>query len=183
MSSASSTTHVRVAHTADLEVETLREVRALLHDVFGSDLDEFDWDHALGGMHALVYEAGRLVAHGAVVRRHLLHRDRTYRTGYVESVAVRADRRRLGYGAAVMEPLERIIRAAYELGALGATDLGARLYLARGWRRWQGETWALTPSGRVRTAEEDRNIYVLEVSAALDVTADLTCDWREGELW
>lgn len=174
---------VRVAHTADLDADTLQEIQALLEDVFGPDLDEFDWDHSLGGMHALVYEADRLVAHGSVVQRQLIHRDRAHRTGYVEAVAVRADRRRLGHGAAVMEALERIIRAAYELGALGASDLGAPLYLARGWRQWQGRTWALTPSGRARTAEEDRYVYVMEVSVALDVTGDLTCDWRQGDVW
>ena len=82
-----------------------------------------------------------------------------------------------------MEPLERIIRDAYELGALGATELGARLYLARGWKRWQGKTWALTPEGIVRTPEEDRDIYVMEVATPLDLAGDLVCDWRAGEVW
>ena len=39
------------------------------------------------------------------------------------------------------------MRAAYDLGALGATDEGAALYVAHGWRRWQGETWALDAVG------------------------------------
>ena len=41
-------------------------------------------------------------------------------------------------------------------------------YLARGWLPWQGETFALTPDGRVRTPEDDDSLYVLEVSAPLD---------------
>jgi aminoglycoside 2'-N-acetyltransferase I len=183
LSKVSSRGEVRVAHTADLDAGALRAIRALLDEVFGTDLDEFDWDHALGGMHALVYERERLVAHGSVVQRQLLHRGRAHRAGYVEAVAVRPDRRRLGYGGAVMEPLERIIRAAYDLGALGATDEGAALYVPRGWRQWRGKTWALTPSGLLRTEPEDSYVYVMEVSFALDLSADLACDWRAGDVW
>lgn len=174
---------VRVAHTADLGADTLREVRALLDEAYGAVLDEFDWDHALGGMHALVYEAGRLVGHGAVVQRQLLHGGRARRTGYVEAVAVATGWRRRGYGGTVMEPLERIIRDAYELGALGATELGARLYLARGWKKWQGTTWALSPEGIVRTPGEDGDIYVMEVATPLDLAGELVCDWRAGDAW
>jgi aminoglycoside 2'-N-acetyltransferase I len=172
-----------VVHTADLDAETLRAARALLADVFGPELTEQDWDHALGGMHALVFEAGQLVGHGSVIQRQLVHRGRALRTGYVEGVAVRADRQGRGYGAAVMEPLERIIRGAYELGALGASEAGAGFYAARGWRPWRGRTWALTPSGVVRTEQEDDDVYVMEVSGALDFDGDLTCDWREGDVW
>jgi aminoglycoside 2'-N-acetyltransferase I len=174
---------VRVAHTSELGAGVLHEARALLDGVFGGDLDEFDWDHALGGMHALVYEGARLVGHGSVVQRQLQHRGRAHRAGYVEGIGVAADRRRLGYGAMVMEALERVIGAAYDLGALAATAEGAALYRARGWRKWRGKTWALTPGGVVRTEAEDHDIYVVEVSVALDLTGDLIADWREGDLW
>ena len=82
-----------------------------------------------------------------------------------------------------MAAIERVVRGAYELGALGASDEGAALYAARGWRRWQGQTFALTPQGIVRTAEEDDSIYVLPVSVPLDLTGELTCDWRDGDVW
>src|SRR3712207_8893328 len=45
--------------------------------------------------------------------------------GYVEGVAVRPDRRGRGHAAAVMSALERVVRSAYELGALGTTDEAA----------------------------------------------------------
>lgn len=182
-SSESPRPKIRLAHTADLDPETLRAIRALLDDVFGAEMTDHDWEHALGGMHTLVLERGELVGHGALIQRRLLHRGRALRTGYVEAVAVRSDRRARGYGAAVMEPLERIIRAAYEVGALGASEMGAGFYAARGWKPWQGRTWALTPGGVVRTEEEDEDIFVLEVSASLDFGGDLTCDWRDGDLW
>jgi aminoglycoside 2'-N-acetyltransferase I len=158
-------------------------VRALLYEVFGDDLEEDDWEHALGGVHALLWEGEDLVAHAAVVQRRLLHAGRALRTGYVEAVATLADRRRRGYGGLVMEAIERVVRGAYELGALGASEEGAGFYARRGWRPWRGRSWALTPDGVVRTAQEDGGIYVYEVGSRLDRDGDLTCDWRDGSLW
>jgi aminoglycoside 2'-N-acetyltransferase I len=174
---------MQVAHTADLDADTLTAARALLDEVFGADMTDHDWDHALGGVHAMVWEEGALIGHASVVQRRLLYGHRALRAGYVESVAVRPDRRRRGIGAAMMAELERVIHGAYELGALGATEVGASLYRSRGWKRWQGETWALSPSGPVRTASEDGDIYVLEVGSTLNVNAPLTCDWRDGDPW
>jgi aminoglycoside 2'-N-acetyltransferase I len=173
----------QVAHTADLDPADLRAARALLDEAFGDEMTEPAWDHALGGVHVLAWESGELVGHGSVIQRRLLYRGRTLRAGYVEGLAVRADRRRRGIGAALMAELERVVRAAYDLGALGATEEGARLYTARGWRRWQGETWALGPGGPVRTAEHDGDVYVLEVALELDLRERLTCGWREGDVW
>ena len=174
---------VQVAHTADLDADTLGAARDLLDEVFGAEMDDQSWEHALGGIHALAWERGRLIGHASVIQRRLIYRDRALRTGYVEGVAVSADRRRRGFGGAMMHELERVIRGGYELGALGATDDGIPFYAARGWRPWRGETWALTPSGRTRTADEDDCIYVLELELQLDRSASLTCDWRDGDVW
>jgi aminoglycoside 2'-N-acetyltransferase I len=173
---------VRTAHTADLDARTLAAARSLLHDVF-DDMTEHDWEHSLGGIHALAWEGEELVGHAAVVQRRLLHGGRALRTGYVEGVGVRADRRGRGLGAQLMRPLERVIRGAYELGALGATDDAAAFYAALGWQQWQGATWALTPGGVTRTPDEDGGVYVLAVGPPLDLAGDLTCDWRDGDAW
>jgi aminoglycoside 2'-N-acetyltransferase I len=172
-----------VAHTGDLDRGTLREMRRLLDAVFGDGFTDYDWEHALGGMHALVREGGDLLGHASVVQRVLLHARRTLRTGYIEGVGVRADRRGRGHGAAMMEALERVVRGAYELGALSAAEAAAGFYMARGWKRWRGATWALTPDGVRRTAEEDGGIYVLPIAVSLDLSGDLTCDWRDGDVW
>ena len=42
---------------------------------------------------------------------------------------------------------------------------------------------ALTPTGVVRTPDEDGCIYVLPVGRALDVAGELRCDWRDGDVW
>ena len=174
---------VRTAHTADLDAATLEAARALLDAVFEGDMSDQDWEHALGGVHALVWEGNEVIGHASVVQRRLLHGGRALRAGYVEGVGVRADRRGRGHGTAMMSALERVVRGAYELGALGATDEAAGFYAARGWERWQGPTSALTPTGITRTEEEDGSIYVLPVTVPLDLSGELTCDWRDGDLW
>jgi aminoglycoside 2'-N-acetyltransferase I len=176
-------TSLQTAHTADLEPAVLAAARQLLYDVFGDELEESDWEHALGGVHALLWEGDELIGHASVVMRRMLHAGRALRCGYVEAVAVRADHQRRGHGGALMEAVERVIHGAYDLGALGGTDEGAPLYLRRGWQLWDGPLFALTPDGVVRTADVDGAVYVLPVSAPLDLAGELTCDWRDGDVW
>lgn len=172
-----------VRHTADLGAAELDEIRALLDAAFDGGLEETDVQHALGGMHVLVRVDGRLVAHGAVVARRLLHGDRSLRTGYVEAVAVAPTHRRQRLGHTVMAELERIIRGGYELGALSASEDGAGLYRARGWRCWPGTASVVGPRGIEPCPEEDGAVHVLPGTAELDWTGDLACDWRDGDVW
>ena len=174
---------LHIAHTADLDSAAITAARALLGDVFAGEMTEDDWEHALGGLHALVWEGPALIGHASVIQRRLLHHGRALRAGYVEAVAVRADRQRRGHGAAMMAALERVLRGAYDLGALGATDEGARFYAARGWQLWRGPSSALTPAGLRRTPDDDGAIYVFELAVPLDTAGELTCDWRDGDLW
>ncbi|MFD9125055.1 GNAT family N-acetyltransferase [Kitasatospora sp. NPDC059571] len=176
-----------VLHTADLDEETLAAARGLLDEVFAPEMTDEDWEHCLGGVHALVWEGSELVGHAALVQRRLLHAGRALRTGYVEGVAVRAGSRGRGYGAAMMAELERVARRAYDLAALGSTEQAVAFYAARGWQSWLGPTCALTPHGVVRTPDEDGWILVLPLHPAtevpLDLAGELACDWRDGDAW
>ena len=174
---------LRTAHTADLDPADLKAARALLDEVFDGEVTQGDWEHALGGVHALVWDGPTLIGHGSVIQRRLLHRGRALRAGYVEAVAVRADRQGQGHGAAVMGALERVLRGAYDLGALGSTDEGAGFYAARGWKLWRGPSAALTPAGVRRTADDDGCLYVFKLAMPLDLDGELTCDWRDGDVW
>ena len=174
---------IRVAHTADLEKALLGEVWDMLVEVFEGDIEESDWEHALGGIHSLAYEDGELVGHASVVQRRLIHDGRALRTGYVEAVGVRAHARRRGHAGALMDAIERVIQGAYELGALGARDMALPFYCTRGWLPWEGETYALTPQGIERTPDDDDALLVLEVTTELDRAAFITCDWRDGAVW
>jgi aminoglycoside 2'-N-acetyltransferase I len=173
---------LRTAHTGELDDTELDAVRKLLADVF-DDLTADDVEHCLGGVHALAWEDGRLVGHASVVQRRLLHGGRALRAGYVEGVAVRADRRGRGYGAAVMKAVEQVARRAYVVAALATTAAAAGFYAARGWQLWRGPSSALSPTGIRRTEDDDGGIYVLTLEAPLDLDAELTCDWRDGDVW
>ncbi|MGA5130154.1 GNAT family N-acetyltransferase [Streptomyces olivoreticuli] len=177
-------TDVRTAHTSQLTKAELAAVRDLMDHAFEGGFNDDDWDHTVGGMHALAYANGDLIGHGSLVQRRLLHGGRALRTGYVEAVAVRADRRRQGVASAVMGALEHVLRhGAYELGALGAADEAVPLYVGRGWRQWRGPSSVLAPTGIERTAEEDGCIHVLPLGAELDLDGELVCDWRPGDVW
>jgi aminoglycoside 2'-N-acetyltransferase I len=171
------------AHTGDLDPATLATAYALMEEVFTEGLEESDWEHALGGMHALAYEDDVLVGHASLIQRRLLHGGRALRAGYVEAVGVRESVRRRGHGDRMMAALERLIANAYDLGALGATDHAIPFYTARGWRVWEGPTSALTLDGVKRTEAEDGGIFVFPAAAPLDPTGELTCDWRNGDVW
>jgi aminoglycoside 2'-N-acetyltransferase I len=175
-------TELRTVHTAGLDVATRSAIRDLLDAAFGGVSDD-TYENVLGGMHTLVLEDGALIGHASVVARRMLHGGRALRTGYIEGVAVRADQRRRGHGDAMMSVLERFARSGYQLGALGASDDGARLYVSRGWLRWRGPLSALTPDGIRRTPDQDGSVWVLPASAPLDLDSELTCDYRPGSVW
>lgn len=176
-------TSLSVAHTGQLEAQTLTTCRALFDAVFGPGPTDSDWDHALGGVHALVWDGDELIAQGSIVQRRLLHRDRALRVGYVEGVAVAPERRREGHAGTVMQALEELARGAYDLGVLSASEEGAALYAARGWLPFRGTTWAMTPEGVVRTPDEDDGVFVLPCASTIDLDGALTCDWRDGDVW
>jgi aminoglycoside 2'-N-acetyltransferase I len=173
---------IQTAHTSDLPPDTLAAARHLLDAVFDDMTDE-DWEHSLGGIHALAWDGPTLVGHSAVVQRRMVHRARALRTGYVEGVGVHPHHRRRGHGAAMMRALEHVVRNAYDIGVLAATDEGMPFYTALGWTHWRGTISALSPAGIIPTPEEADCIYVLPVTTDLDHAAGLTCDWRDGDLW
>ena len=176
----------RLVHTSDLDGETREDARRMLVDAFADSevgFTDVDWEHALGGMHALICVRGALVAHGAVVQRRLIHRGVALRCGYLEAVAVREDWRGHGLAMAVMDGLEQVLRGAYQLGALSASEAGRHIYATRGWRPWQGMTSVLTPSGVVATPDDDESVFVFPVTADLDTTGEITCDFRDGDVW
>jgi aminoglycoside 2'-N-acetyltransferase I len=174
---------LRIAHTADVDPTLLDAAHAMLVTAFGHGFEPTDWDNALGGIHALLLEDGEVVGHASVVQRRLLHGGRALRTGYVEGVGVRADQRRRGHGLVLMRALEPFIRRGYDLGALGATDAGAALYVRCGWQRWRGPVSTVTAGGIARVPEEDGCVYVLAGRAPLDLDGDLVSDLREGDPW
>jgi aminoglycoside 2'-N-acetyltransferase I len=173
----------RLVHTADLETETRQHVCDMVTAAFAGNFTEHDWEHALGGMHALIWRHGAIIAHAAVVQRRLVYRGDALRCGYVEGVAVREDCRGQGLVHALMDGVEQVIRGAYQLGALSSAARARGMYAARGWSPWRGPTSVLAPTGPTRTPDDDGTVFVLPIGIDLDTSAELTCDWRAGDVW
>ena len=181
----------RLVHTSDLDDETREHARSLIIEAFRAapegEFTDSDWEHALGGMHAVIYHRGALVGHAAVVQRRLLYGGTALRCGYVEAVVVREDHRGQGLGSALMEAVEQVVHGGYHLGALSTTEAGRSLYTARGWIPWQGPTSVLTPDGLTPTPANDGLLFVLPgelpPTVVLDTSKAITCDWRDGDVW
>jgi aminoglycoside 2'-N-acetyltransferase I len=174
---------LQVGHTAEIDPSVLAQARALLDMVFEGEMTDHDWEHSLGGMHAIVWHGTAVIGHASVIQRRLVHGGSALRTGYVEGVGVHPEWQRQGIGGQMMEALERIIETAYDIGALGASDEAVSLYEQRGWIRWQGQLSAITPGGLERTPDEDGCVFVLPFGHNLDFAGDLVCDWRDGDVW
>jgi aminoglycoside 2'-N-acetyltransferase I len=170
---AQAMSYIRMASTAELDTQTLAAVRALLEEVFAGDFSVHDWEHTLGGVHALAYANSVLVGHGSVVQRRLECDGRPLATGYVEGMGVVEGHRRNGFGRAIMRALEDHIRVACELGALAATDEAAAFYARRGWIRWTGPT---EPDG-------EGAVHVFPVTGPIDPAGRLAADERSGDAW
>ncbi len=180
---------IRHARTADLTAEDLAAIRALVDASFDRDnpeeqFSEEDWQHTLGGRHVLLEVEGVLAGHAAVVSRELHARGTPLRTGYVEAVATLPRFRDRGLGSATMTTVNGIIRAEYELGALGTGRTA--FYERLGWERWGGPTSVRTADGEQRTPDDDGYVFVLRTPATpagLDPFGSLSCEWRPGDVW
>ena len=173
----------RLVHTADLDSDTRQRIHQMVTEAFAADFTENDWEHALGGMHAVIWHRGAIIAHAALVQRRMFYRGTALRCGYVEGVAVREDHRGQGLVHALLDGVEQVMRGAYQMGALSSSARARSLYAGRGWLPWHGPTSVLTPTGPTRTPDDDGTIFVFPVAISLDTSAELMCDWRAGDVW
>jgi aminoglycoside 2'-N-acetyltransferase I len=176
-------TRLVVAETSAVNNATLAAARALLVEVFEGEFTSRDWEHALGGVHAFLWDRQELIGHASIVPRRALLSGKARRTGHVESVGVRSDQRGRGHGSTLMDAIEEVIRQEYNLGALGASEQAKTFYAARGWRPWRGRLSVLTAIGVESLGRGNGSVHVFTHGVPVDVTGELTCEWREGELW
>lgn len=173
--------------TGALNPHQIAQIRALLWAAFERDehggFSEDDWQHALGGTHFLAEVEGTVVAHASVVERSLHVAGEPIRTGYVEAVATSPGHERQGHGSALMREVNRLIEHDYELGALGTGSQG--FYERLGWQVWRGPSAVRTDDGDQPTPDEDGYVMVLTTpaTASIDITAPISCEWREGDVW
>jgi aminoglycoside 2'-N-acetyltransferase I len=177
---------IRALPTEELTREEAIAVWELLGAAWEDEDERFteeDWQHAVGGVHFILEDAGDVVAHASVVDRELHTQGRRLRTGYVEAVATRAQHRGRGLGTALMKEVTGYVDRVFELGALatGRTMFYERLR----WVVWRGPTFVRTDRGPVPTEDEDGSVMVhlTPASPSLDLTAPISCEWRPGDVW
>lgn len=177
-------TDVLLCASAEISDARLIAIRKMLDEAFEDDFADTDWEHGLGGTHAMVVEGEQVLAHASVVARTITIGTRAARVGYVESVGVAPTRQRQGLGSAVMRAIDEIITEQFELGMLGTGEFN--FYERLGWERWHGPTWVLRADGRREpTPDEDGWIMVLRTDRLrdLDTSAPITCEDRAGDCW
>jgi aminoglycoside 2'-N-acetyltransferase I len=178
---------VKRVDTNNLTASEIEEIKALMLAAFAEDehggFTEEDWQHSIGGVHFLLEVEGRIATHASVVERELHVYGKPLRTGYVEAVATAPDFQRRGFGTVVMREVNDYIADSFELGALGT---GTQAFYERlGWQIWRGQTLVRAPGGDARTPEEDGYILVITTPTTppLDLSAPISCEWREGDVW
>jgi aminoglycoside 2'-N-acetyltransferase I len=131
----------------------------------------------------LLEDPDEIVAHASVVPRSLKAQGRLWRTGFVEAVATDPSRQERGHGSTVMRAVATHIADEYELGALSTGENA--FYERLGWEMWHGPTGVRTEQGVQLTPDEDGGVMVLRTprSASIDLGAELTCEWRPGDVW
>lgn len=176
--------NIRVLPTEALSDADRIALRRMLDSAYDGDFTDDDFDHALGGWHAIAGDLAAPISHAAVVVRSLFVDTRELRTGYVEAVATLPSHRRTGLGSRVMAAIAGVIRSRFELGALST---GEHVFYERlGWERWRGPSYVrAADGGTTRSADEDSGIMILRCTPSRDVdlTAMITCDERPGDSW
>lgn len=162
--------------------------REFLHGLavaaYGKDFTAHDLAHALDGVHIVVREGERWLAHAAVVPRTLHVGERPVRVGYVEAVASQPDRQGEGLASRVMQAAAELICKRYDIGALSTGE--HEFYERLGWEAWRGSSYIIGRDGRRRrSADEDDGIMVLRCAAScdIDLAADIACHDRPGDAW
>lgn len=174
---------VRRFRTASVSPARLQELHQLLFDVFVDDFTDDDWDHALGGWHVVIEDGDMVIAHAAVGARLLEVDGRPVHVGYVEGVAVARVRQSEGIGSLLMDDVNELIRADFEMGGLSTSS--HPFYERLGWERWRGPTFVRHGGETIRSEDEDDGVMVLRFgpSQTVDLTAPISCESRSGDDW
>jgi aminoglycoside 2'-N-acetyltransferase I len=171
---------LRIAPAGDLTPDQRQAIIELCTAAYAEDFGDF-FEALPGSTHVLAYQDGLLVSHAAWVTRWLQPAGQEpLRTAYVEAVATHPAHQGRGYASAVMRHLATGI-AGFELGGLSPSD--PAFYGRLGWELWQGPLAIRLADGLQPTPGEQVMILRLPRTPPLELTAQLTAEWRKAELW
>ncbi|MBO9340316.1 MAG: GNAT family N-acetyltransferase [Chloroflexus sp.] len=172
---------IRVVQGASLSEAARNHIIALCNKAYNEDLAPL-FHTFVGASHVLGYYNGLFVSHALWVNRYLqVGNAPLLRTAYIEAVATDPVYHRRGFATAIMKYLVNEIQD-YELAALSPFDVA--FYERLGWELWRGPLYIRTENGLLSSpADEQVMILRLPKTPPLDLSAPLSAEWREGELW
>ena len=156
-------------------------IRAFLNEAYEGDFSDSDYENALCGRHFIIVVGGQLIAHASVVTRSISLDDTAWSVGYVEAVAVAADFRGRGFGRQIMQQVTDFCRSSYQVAMLSTGEHG--FYERFGWVRLDAKSFSETPSGLVRTEDDDDGLMVLTALENVLAADQVACDFRNGDVW
>jgi aminoglycoside 2'-N-acetyltransferase I len=173
--------HIQVLSSESLSNTGRRNIISLCNRAYEEDMQPL-FDTFVGATHVLGFLDGSLVSHALWVTRYLqVGTDPLLRTAYVEAVATEQAYRNRGFATAIMERLASEIQD-FDLAAL--SPFSVKYYERLGWERWRGPLFIRTENGLL-PSPDDEEVMVLRLpnTPDLDLSAPLSAEWREGELW
>ncbi|MBI4485997.1 MAG: hypothetical protein HY655_08310 [Acidobacteria bacterium] len=112
----------------------------MLDAAFDDGFSDDDWQHALGGLHVWLTEAGGIISYASIIDRALVCAGERLQAGYVEAVATAAARRGQGHGTTVMRRVGELIAEGIMILRTPRTpDLDLHGLIACDWR--PGDVW------------------------------------------
>ncbi|MGX7059119.1 GNAT family N-acetyltransferase [Vagococcus humatus] len=170
-------------HTSDLSYEDIRAIETLMIGVYEGNFTLTDLDHALGGIHVLMYGNKQLVGHVSVVQRNMTVLDVPYRVGYVEALGVKKEYRKKGMGHQLMKTCKHIIKESYHFGVL-STPTNLHYFFQRlNWQPWLGQLSTYTPTGLQEFKDENQTVFIYSPNLSLDLAKPLISDFRGEKSW
>jgi len=174
--------NIQVVRGALISDTDRRNIISLCNRAFEEEMEALFNNTYVDPTHVLGYFDGSLVSHALWVTRYLqAGTNPMMRTAYVEAVATEPAYRNRGFAAAIMKSLAHEIRN-YDLAAL--SPFSVTYYERLGWELWHGSLFIRTENGLLRSPD-DEEVMILRLfkTPDLDLSAPLSAEWREGELW
>lgn len=175
---------VAVVESQDVDDETRNALRLLWKRAFGDRFTDDDAAHAYGGVHVIVRDGDRLVAHASAVPRRIQFGHGPWHTvAYVEAVATDPEHQRQGTGRATMKALQDEVLGRWPV-ALLSTGRATGFYERLGWERWTGPSFTKTSTGVVAD-DNHGGLMVLRDDTTIvpDLGVAVTCEDRPGDAW
>lgn len=165
----------------DLSEQELADIIALCSRAYSVDYRTF-LDTFIESTHVIGYYEGMIVSHALWITRWLQAGDSPLmRTAFIEAVATEEAYRKKSFASTVMSRIAKEI-TDFDIGGLctGSPDFYSRL----GWKVWRGLLFT-RKDGELNPSVEDASVMVLPLpnTPVLDLSAPLSIEWREGEVW